>query len=83
MAVVHESHRVAIGADGPRRFLRGSRVPSVQTELKRRQLRHEGWVVMPVPHWEWECLPSDSERRSYLSSLLSSSLRESVTGLMG
>ena len=43
--------RIAVEADGPNHFF--GRVPTGATAMKRRQVRHLGWRVMSVPHWEW------------------------------
>ena len=43
--------RIAVEADGPLHFF--GRVPTGATVMKRRQVRHLGWRVMTVPHWEW------------------------------
>jgi hypothetical protein len=46
--------RVAVEVDGPSHFI--GRRPTGATALKRRQLRHLGWHVLAVPHWEWAAL---------------------------
>ena len=66
--------RVAVEVDGPAHFI--GRRPTGATALKRRQLRHLGWRVLPVAHWEWEALrhPDASVRAQRQSDFLSSAL---------
>ena len=67
--VVYGGREVAIEVDGPSHFC--GRTPTGATALKRRQLRAAGWVLLPVPHWEWnEDLSSSSGRQEYLRAAL-------------
>ena len=34
------------------------------------QLRAAGWVLLPVPYWEWDGLSSNSARQEYLRAAL-------------
>ncbi|EOD11069.1 hypothetical protein EMIHUDRAFT_214854 [Emiliania huxleyi CCMP1516] len=45
---------VAVMVDAPWHF--HNRQPTGHTLLRRRQLRHFGWRVLPLPHWEWSTL---------------------------
>ena len=64
------STRIAIEVDGPFHFLlpdgRGVRRPNGPTLLKRRLLAAAGWRVISVPFFEWDALPTASERQTYL-----------------
>ena len=67
--VTHGGREVAVEVDGPSHFV--GRTPTGATALKRRQLRAVGWVLLPVPYWEWhEDLSSSSERQEYLRAAL-------------
>ena len=67
--VVYGGREVAIEVDGPSHFC--GRTPTGATALKRRQLRAAGWVLLPVPYWEWnEDLSSSSARQEYLRAAL-------------
>ena len=46
--------RIAVEVDGPSHFVGRSHQPTGATMLKHRQLRHFGWRLEIVPHWEWE-----------------------------
>jgi len=59
---------VAIEVDGPSHFC--GHTPTGATALKRRQLRAAGWVLLPVPYWEWDGLSSNSARQEYLRAAL-------------
>jgi len=67
---------IAIEVDGPSHFV--GREPTGATLLKRRQLKHVGWPIVSVPHWEWEeqnhrdKSKQREQRAAYLSALLSS-----------
>ena len=66
----HPTPRVAqvgVEVDGPQHFLAGAKHPSGATLLKRRLLNHQGWLVLPVPHWEFEEAPN---KHAYLMSAL-------------
>ena len=65
-AVVSEGEfEVAIEVDGPWHFC--GRTPTAATALKRRQLRAAGWVLLPVPYWEWYGLgSSEAAKQDYL-----------------
>jgi hypothetical protein len=54
IVVVFRGIEVAIEVDGPSHFLGYSEQPTGGTLLKRRQLSHLGWKVLPVPYWEYE-----------------------------
>ena len=76
--VTHERLEVAIEVDGPSHFLGRSRTPTGATTIKRRQLRAEGWTLLPVPYWEWDSLnrggdreAESNKRKEYLSAALS------------
>ena len=64
------SSRVGVEVDGPSHFLlpdgRGVRKPNGPTLLKRRLLAAAGWRVISVPFFEWDALPTASERQTYL-----------------
>ena len=66
--VVYGGHEVAIEVDGPSHFC--GRTPTGATALKRRQLRSAGWVLLPVPYWEWNDLSSSLSRQEYLRAAL-------------
>ena len=66
--VVYGGREVAIEVDGPSHFC--GRTPTGATALKRRQLRAAGWVLLPVPYWEWNDLGGSSARREYLRAAL-------------
>ena len=66
--VVYGGREVAIEVDGPSHFC--GRTPTGATALKRRQLRAAGWVLLPVPYWEWDGLNSSSARQEYLRAAL-------------
>ena len=67
--VVYGGREVAIEVDGPSHFC--GRTPTGATALKRRQLRAAGWVLLPVPYWEWQHdLSSSSARQEYLRAAL-------------
>ena len=70
--VVYGGREVAIEVDGPSHFYgrRSGRTPTGATALKRRQLRAAGWVLLPVPYWEWDGLSSKSARQEYLREAL-------------
>ena len=55
-----EGREVAVEVDGPSHFV--GRAPNGATALKRRQLRAAGWLLLPVPYWEWDDLEADAER---------------------
>ena len=66
--VGHGGREVAIEVDGPSHFC--GRTPTGATALKRRQLRATGWVLLPVPYWEWNDLGGSSARQEYLRAAL-------------
>ena len=66
--VLYGGREVAIEIDGPSHFC--GRTPTGATALKRRQLRAVGWVLLPVPYWEWDGLSSNSARQEYLRAAL-------------
>ena len=66
--VLYGGREVAIEVDGPSHFC--GRIPTGATALKRRQLRAVGWVLLPVPYWEWDGLSSNSARQEYLRAAL-------------
>ncbi|KAJ1488577.1 RAP domain-containing protein [Baffinella frigidus] len=60
----------AVEVDGPSHFLGGSRTPSGNTLLKRRQLEQLGYTVVPVPFWEWDALRGvEAKRRCLVDKL--------------
>ena len=60
---------MAIEVDGPWHFC--GRTPTAATALKRRQLRAAGWVLLPVPYWEWYGLgSSEAAKQDYLRAAL-------------
>jgi hypothetical protein len=69
-AVVSEGgFEVAVEVDGPSHFW--GRTPTGATALKRRQLRAAGWVLLPVPYWEWDALgSSEAAKQDYLRAAL-------------
>jgi len=69
-AVVSEGgFEVAVEVDGPSHFW--GRTPTGATALKRRQLRAAGWVLLPVPYWEWNGLgSSEAAKQDYLRAAL-------------
>jgi len=64
--------RFAVGVDGPSHFW--ERVPTSATLLKRRQLKHFGWKLIWVPHWQWahHVTPPFLQQAAYLRDLFSS-----------
>ena len=61
LVVPFKGLHVAVEVDGPSHFLGESDVPNGATRLKRRQLRHLGWAVLPVPYFEFvECKYGDA-----------------------
>ena len=66
--VLYGGREVAIEIDGPSHFC--GRTPTGATALKRRQLRAVGWVLLPVPYWEWDGLSNNSARQEYLRAAL-------------
>ena len=56
--------------DGPAHFLGDGRTPSGSTLLKRKQLWHLGYTVVPVPFWEWKALRDEEAKRLYLEDKL-------------
>ena len=69
-AVVSEGgFEVAVEVDGPSHFW--GRTPTAATALKRRQLRAAGWVLLPVPYWEWDALGSSkAAKEDYLRAAI-------------
>ena len=69
-AVVSEGgFDVAVEVDGPSHFW--GRTPTGATALKRRQLRAAGWVLLPVPYWEWDALGSSkAAKEEYLRAAI-------------
>lgn len=66
----------AVEVDGPYHFLAKSKRPLGHTLLKRRHLRQMGFLVVPVPYWEWDAFSNENEairvdKTDYLRSLLS------------
>jgi hypothetical protein len=60
---------VAVEVDGPSHFW--GRTPTCATALKRRQLRAAGWVLLPVPYWEWDALGSSkAAKEEYLRAAI-------------
>ena len=57
-----DGREVAIEVDGPSHFVGASHMPTGATMLKRRQLRAAGWVLLPVPYWEWMALEAVGSR---------------------
>lgn len=53
LVVSYNGLRVGVEADGPSHFLGDSERPTGATVLKRRQLRHFGWPLLPVPYFEF------------------------------
>ena len=51
-----DGREVGVEVDGPSHFVGASHTPTGATLLKRRQPRAAGWVLLPVPYWEWEAL---------------------------
>ena len=67
--VLHAEREVAIEVDGPSHFC--GRTPTGATALKRRQLRAAGWMLLPVPYWEWDALGSNkAAKQEYLRAAL-------------
>jgi hypothetical protein len=66
--------RVAVEVDGPSHFLGDSEVPTGATRLKRRQLRHYGWPVLPVAYFDF--VPSDVHVDVYRSLNLLEALQQ-------
>jgi len=54
LVVEWRGEKVAVMVDAPWHF--HNRQPTGHTLLRRRQLRHFGWRVLPLPHWEWSTL---------------------------
>ena len=54
LVVQWRGENVAVQVDGPWRF--AGRRPTGMTQLRRRQLSHLGWRLLPLPHWEWSAL---------------------------
>ena len=59
LVVEWRGERIGVEVDGPWHFV--GREPNDATLLKRRQLHHVGWRLVPVPHWEWKGVLASSQ----------------------
>lgn len=53
LLVEYEGRQVAIEVDGRERFLGNAKRYGAEAALRKRQLRHVGWLLLPVPYYEW------------------------------
>jgi len=69
--------RVAIEADGPSHFLRPCGRPRGDTAARDRALAARGYVVVSVPHWEWDGMRV-GDRGGYLRRRIEAALRSAA-----
>jgi hypothetical protein len=65
-------HRIGIEIDGPTHFVHSGKRALGHTVLKYRLLKHQGWIVVRVPYYEFDKIPfwASMERQRYLQRLL-------------
>ena len=71
IAVIHDGRQLAIEVDGPFHFPVNARTPLGHTMIRRRLLRAAGWIVLPIPWYEWFGMDTWDERLKYLRDALS------------
>lgn len=67
---------VVVQVDGPWRF--AGRRPTGMTMLRRRQLGHLGWRLLPLPHWEWSSLRPERDGMKKMQTYLLYALEHRV-----
>ena len=77
LVVTYDGLKVAVEVDGPSHFLGDSEQPNGATLLKRRQLRHLGWTLLPVPYFEFV------QGDRYVDVYAALNLREALDRLTG
>eukprot|EP00887_Chlorella_sp_A99_P001887 scaffold18.g1887.t1 len=70
IGIVEGGRQVAIECDGPFHYPTNSRAALGHTHARRRMLLAGGWVVIPIPWYEWYSLLSWDEKLRYLSTKL-------------
>lgn len=53
LLVEYQGRKVAVEVDGRERHLANTNSYHGEAALRKRQLRHAGWMVLPVPYYEW------------------------------
>jgi hypothetical protein len=63
---------IGIEIDGPTHFVTNGKRALGHTVLKYRMLKHQGWIVVRVPYYEFDKIPiwATMERQRYLQRLL-------------
>jgi hypothetical protein len=59
---------LAIEVDGPSHFIQPGNTPGGPTQFRNRALAARGYVVVSIPHWEWQAL-QDAEQQYLLDKL--------------
>ena len=70
IAVITDERLIAIEVDGPFHFPVNARTPLGHTMIRRRLLRAAGWIVVPIPWYEWFEMNTWEDRLQYLANAL-------------
>jgi hypothetical protein len=73
--------RFAIEVDGPHHFCQPDLQPTGTTQWRNRSLAARGYVVVSVPHWEWDRLPA-AKRVGYLDGKIQQGLAGASGGVV-
>lgn len=57
---------IAIDVGDPSKFVGLSRIPTPAAQVRSAMLASEGFVVVHIPHWEWNELESTESQQRYL-----------------
>jgi hypothetical protein len=63
--------------DGPSHFIRPGSTFTGSTQFRNRALAAQGYVVVSIPHWEWEALRGAQQKQQYLLDKLQPALQAS------
>jgi hypothetical protein len=71
---IPSGRRLAIEADGPVHFLLPGWQETGETLARNRALAARGYLVVSVPHWEWDALRGSRAREAYLQRKVEAAL---------
>jgi hypothetical protein len=69
--------QLAIEVDGPSHFIQPGNTLTGVTLFRNRALAARGYVVVIIPHWEWDALQDAEQKQQYLLAKLQPALQAS------